>query len=570
MNNFFRSKISHAVALAMGTVLAAGSTAVIADDISDSPNAGSALMFPYYTVRDGWSSLYNITNLVDATVAMKIRFRESYNSRDVLDFNVIMSPKDVWTAWVAEGPNGPRLYTRDNTCTSPLMETDANGAKYFDFTDVGYSGQFADGGPTGIDRAREGHLEVISMGFQEESGIEGDTVTMPAVYYAKHVDGVPRDCAKVDAEFVAQNKNFDPETNPNGDPDAADYFDGPDGSDTQGFEDYLKGNFSLVNVDRGVGAGGEAVAWEEFGPSASGDENLITAQEYPFFLEPSLASDSGLWEWDVWNTSDDFDTDAVQNEWSINENLGVLTDWVISLPTKNLHVDIDDHPQAGVNPDRFRYSNPASAETNTVMEICNKDGLTWRCDCDSDRSTSGDGSNGFEVTGKDSFRDAVLACANATIEPDENSTYRFYPVAPFENPFEDGKSCTTVAYELYDREEGGVRSGGTSISPAPPIPKDSICYETNVVTFGGAESTLGSTLAQTVAIDGLTSGAKAGWLNLDWEGFDSNVVESSAEITYTGIPAIGFALKTRDFGNPSLSFGQLHEHSYAPDDWDFD
>lgn len=568
MKQLSQSTLSSAVAAAIATVAAMGPAPASAVGVSDSPNSGNVLVFPYYTARDGWTSLFNITNLIDATVPLKIRFRESYNSRDVLDFTVIMSPFDVWTAWVTEGPDGPRLYTRDSTCTSPLMQSDPSGARYFDFTNVGYSGAVSDGGPTDLDRTREGHLEVISMGLQKDDGKDGDDIWAPAVYYAKHVDGKPRDCAKVDAEFVAQNKNFDPETNPSGFPNAIYSFTGPEGSDTGGFEEYLKGNFSLVNINRGVGAGGEALAFEEFGPfpgeEATGPgSNLITAQEYPFFLEPSLASDNGLWVWSARSISKDMDGKGVDNEWSINESNGVMTDWVITLPTKNLHVDIDDNPQAGVNPDRFRRwnENPPSGPAR-VLPLCEESGTKWQCDCDSDRATDGDGANGFEVIGKDSFKEAVLACANAMI--DENAS-NYYPLPPFTQPFDDGKSCITVEFNLYDREEGSVRSGGTSISPAPPIPKDSICYETNVLTFGGADSTLGSSLAQTVDIDGLVSGAQAGWLSITWD-YDQSWGTGSNE----GVPAFGFALKTRDFGVPTLSFGQLMEHSYGQSDWQYD
>lgn len=63
---------------------------------------GQALIFPYYTVNDGWITTINVTNTSESTLAVKFRLRESKNSRDVLDFNVVFSPNDVWTAWLQE------------------------------------------------------------------------------------------------------------------------------------------------------------------------------------------------------------------------------------------------------------------------------------------------------------------------------------------------------------------------------------------------------------------------------------------------------------------------------------
>ena len=57
---------------------------------------GQALIFPYYTVRGGWMTLFGVTNTSDQIVAVKVRFRESYNSRDVLDFNA----RSIWASYL--------------------------------------------------------------------------------------------------------------------------------------------------------------------------------------------------------------------------------------------------------------------------------------------------------------------------------------------------------------------------------------------------------------------------------------------------------------------------------------
>ena len=86
------------LALAVGVVLGGVSMVPTAQAVSVAQdNIGQALIFPYYTVQGGWMSLFGVTNTSGNIVAVKVRFRKSYNSRDVLDFNIILSPYDVWT-----------------------------------------------------------------------------------------------------------------------------------------------------------------------------------------------------------------------------------------------------------------------------------------------------------------------------------------------------------------------------------------------------------------------------------------------------------------------------------------
>ncbi|KAB2930668.1 MAG: hypothetical protein F9K25_09000, partial [Candidatus Contendobacter sp.] len=72
------------LALAVGVALGGLSLVPSAQAVSVAKNnLGQALIFPYYTVRGGWTSLFGVTNTSNQVVAVKVRFRESYNSRDV-------------------------------------------------------------------------------------------------------------------------------------------------------------------------------------------------------------------------------------------------------------------------------------------------------------------------------------------------------------------------------------------------------------------------------------------------------------------------------------------------------
>ena len=88
---------------------------------------GQVLIYPYYTVNAGQQTLLSIVNTSEAGKAVKVRFREAYNAREVLDFNVFLAPEDVWTATVfnladAGLPgSGAGVFTRDASCMPPAL-----------------------------------------------------------------------------------------------------------------------------------------------------------------------------------------------------------------------------------------------------------------------------------------------------------------------------------------------------------------------------------------------------------------------------------------------------------------
>ncbi|MEQ9736659.1 MAG: hypothetical protein RLN67_05475, partial [Algiphilus sp.] len=83
-------------------------------------SAGTAVVVPYYTVREGWQTLINVTNTSPNALIVKFRMHEARNARDVMHFSIALAPFDVWTAWIQAG-NGDRpfLRTDDSSCTIP-------------------------------------------------------------------------------------------------------------------------------------------------------------------------------------------------------------------------------------------------------------------------------------------------------------------------------------------------------------------------------------------------------------------------------------------------------------------
>lgn len=163
----------YGVAAAVASV-AAGA---VAQEISKN-EAGDLAIIPYYSVLDGKNTGMHIINTTASTQVVKVRLRRGADSKDALDFNLVMSPYDEWTANIgAGGDTGVQLTTNDTTCTIPEFD---NGVAQMPDT-------YAEG-------ATEGYAEIIAMG-QPTTELSHIGIT------AKHTeDGVPFSC-----ELVRQN-----------------------------------------------------------------------------------------------------------------------------------------------------------------------------------------------------------------------------------------------------------------------------------------------------------------------------------------------------------------------------
>jgi hypothetical protein len=541
MKPMSKSRLSLAIGAALAGV-AATSTPVLAqttDPVVSRSNTGSALVYPYYTVNDDWITTFNLINTSDKTLAVKVRFHEMKNSRDVLDFTIVMSPYDTWTGWVQDSDLGPELRTVDRSCTSPLDVRDPNTPVYA--SRVAYTGPFDDTGGRGANRMREGYVEVLVMGASDSPiaapGTDFDAVanfdaqtSLFVPYHAEHVDGEPRDCTIVDQAFINQSPDWTAPDLPtdvkynvangclsvttaqsgSGFPLAACDF-------TTAAADVgipLKGNVGWLNAATGYGAGSEAIAIENW--YAATTANLVTAQVFPWFLEPTFATDQVLWDLTQSGLTafeSSIGASATMNEWADNPNNGARTDWVVSFPTKGFHVDLfNQQIQAAVS----QYRNAG----NTVVS-CTSDDVEDRDTC---------------VVGNPPFS-----------------------VAPFENLFGvekaldgTGISAVSVLWDYYDREEGTARaaSGGTSISPAPPpIPVEiELLYESNVITFAD-DSVMASNFPTPSGVGEALPAATSGWALLSFPNAGA-----------AGLPVGAFAIRSID----RTLDGQAYDAGYVP------
>lgn len=547
-SSFRLLKLSAAVAVALGV-----QTAVVNAQSVSSTNTGSAVFVPYYTINNGWKTLVNITNTSSNSLAIKFRLHEARNSRDVLDFTVLLSPLDVWSAWVAADANGrPALQTDDNSCTVPISVRDSGATA----SELAYSGSFVDytGTDGSIPRMSEGYIEVLVMGETVGEGtapsgtgtsvVAGDpNFRGSTAYFAAHVNGEPRNCTLIQNDFVNRTPTWTAGTAAAPNPIPGDAGSGsplarlgsvsvaiPAVTSGVGYGLIqsgapLKVNVTLMNQGQGTAGGIESLHIAGWGIG----QNLVTAQKFPWFLEPSLASSAGLWTTTgLGLINAGIAAFSVANEWSNLPSTGAQSDWVVTFPTKRFQIDEDAF---------------------NIQAACS----VWR-----NAATAGGiaaGTVGALWTGW-----PTGATRPNQLEPGDCPALGFPQDSVFQNG-DTGMADLIVQYDIFDREEGRitVTVDGPVVSPAPPpeITIENLPYEANVLTIGrNAESlpsVLNSQIARKIDTSQLASGADNGWMLMTFLNDTGNV---------TAYATTGFIFKGRDFGNPSLNFGQATEHAY--------
>ena len=168
------------------TAATLGATNANAFELSNG-GVGHNLIVPYFTAQDGNMTVLHLTNTdVKNGKAVKVRFRGAANSDDILDFQVLLSPGDVWTGAVTAGADGvAQLTTADGTCTVPKLTKGV--AQSFDTRRL-------QGSLSAADKAagtREGYVEIFNMADIPDLAVYGAPAGKSALFTAiKHVGGV--------------------------------------------------------------------------------------------------------------------------------------------------------------------------------------------------------------------------------------------------------------------------------------------------------------------------------------------------------------------------------------------
>lgn len=570
------------VAAAVATV-AAGA---VAQNVSRS-ETGDLAIVPYYTVLDGVNTGMHIINTTSSTQVVKVRLRRGTDSKDALDFNLVMSPRDEWTANIgAGGANGVLVTTNDTTCTVP--EFPAGGAPM--------PSTFSEG-------ATEGYVEIIAMA-QTATELE------PIAVAAKHAAGTPADCASVRQNFyrvaatsvgtasvrgthtsnltsnaACASAGASTACGATGATNLSNYVDSDDNA--------LKVSFMLTDPAGGLEAGDNAVMIEGFAdaammtnqqPLSFGTDGLLNYDPLNFEL-PNLAYgayastvtaraaaiDASMTDGSMWaGVSNAIDSDAIANDWAAFSTADgtVHADWVVTLPGQYVMT----------NPICDVYAGYTEANV-TANAIC---GLTE------------EQASAITALAEAPGWTAAVGAYSAAGGSDRNQL----PLVVASN-VDGGELVSGSNMNLWDREEMslagtestpetpddelGFSPGGSSGDPADPDITVVLPYEVNVIAFGDADSSTAvmSDLKLSVSPP---EGSDRGWGRLDIEssnpaparwnltGIDDGNVDPTLTAGEAGIGSftatdasdvgvVGFAIWQRSFAEQAGNYGRMVEHS---------
>lgn len=484
---------------------------------------GHMLLVPYYTTQNNNMNLISLINTDTVNgKAVKVRFRGAKNSDDVFDFQVFLSPGDVWTANVGQDQDGKTiLHTDDKSCTKPDVAT--LNSRSFSTTRVSSK--------NAANEVREGYIEIFNM-----ADVTPDT---PLFKVIKHVSGVAP--CKDDGKTTAWATIDKPAT------PYADLVD-PAKVGMSAPTTGLAANWTIMNVPKALSWSGTATAIE-----AVTDDGLLGSGHVVYFpqnttviptatygaLIPKWTSDplfvkkavAPSW-FDLPDLSTPYTTAAatapavtkadqqatilanaiattqVMNEFWTEDSIFAETDWVFSMPTRRYAVAVDYAKgklisNAGVST-HFRPSAEADAVAGTPA-----------------------------VEGNVNLRAS-----------------------------DDAICVTGVEVMPWDREEGPEGKDPIDVSPGVPGVQQVFCGEASVLGFSAqqdATNVLGASVAANY-LPGIASIAN-GWVNLTTPG-----------IAKAGLPILGQAfvkavnpsVEEGTAGNFSINWGHRFVRPIAP------
>lgn len=431
---------------------------------------GHMAVVPYFTTQNGNSTLLSIVN-TDATQgkAVKVRFRGAANSDDVFDFQVFLSPNDVWTANISAGADGKSfLTTNDSSCTKPAKSV---------LNSTPFVVSRLDPNVSDAERAagtREGYVEIFNM-----ADIKADSDLYKLI---KHpANGAPK-CAD-----DGTNKAW---TGINKDATVDDFAKFGLVPPTTG----LYANWTIINVPKAVSWSGDATAIEAHvkGVVSATAGNMVyfpqvnaapTGTLTDYTSDPLLVSTRvKAGQYDLPDMSTPYTAaatsaavqvetltkaiaaTAVMNEYVTDPAITAATDWVFSMPTRRYAAAVD-------------YVG-ASGKPQAVY-------------ADATASAPGVGVGNYFRAGNTELAGNQLCVKNIT-----------------------------YAETTYDREENSPASpDDVVVSPSTPGAPVMFCGETSVLSFNNGSTTQSGVLSASVTLKDLDVPFQDGWARILTPGF---------------------------------------------------
>jgi hypothetical protein len=528
--------LSLAAAVAAASVGYAG-MANAAATLSDNSGLGDMAIVPYYSTSAGFSTGISIINTSSATQVVKLRLRRAKDSMDALDFNIVLSPDDVWTGYVQASADTDsqdraiiRFYSNDTSCQVPELGADG----YQEMSTIYREG------------ARTGYIEVVAMGSPINE-------SQPIAVSAKHINGVPKNCERVSDNFrrgATPSDYGSTLANPNRRgtissvlthqwTSSSDQTPRPSSYTDSG--NVLKVSYFISNDINGVEFGNDAVHFSDFLDGATMTNQTVGIFEgdlqgfdhpdlnggAPFSVIDGVDGAAGRDKYEDVRAA--IGADRVINDWSENlkASFSVDTDWIITTPGQYLMTN--------------QYGFLASLSDDGLIE-----GGSIKC-------LSGDPSQPWTGTVNCDFRDIPMV-ANTIV---------------------------------WDREETGilVAEDDLVVSPRPPgeIVENVLRQEVNVISWGVRPVIPVDEDGPVIEIP-KPPGAIAGWADLRVEpnahsraickftalsaGENgrpslSNPMPQQCDPVTSAPPLVGFVAWQRNFSDRPLSnYGRIVEHSY--------
>ena len=484
-----------------------------AQPMASSAERGDLALVPYYTVRGQWVTGIHIVNTSSMTQVVKFRFRRATDGMDALDFNLVMSPKDVYAGFLSDDQSGNISWASpDSTCTTPATSNN-NRLTMPPIYRVG---------------AESGYVEIIAMGQPINENQPIAVAARPSATTSMLLD-----CAAVRSNFFADGSSAaDPGvasntmTHQRANPSATNGTIRAGGANTYTDSgNVLKVSYFIRDNATGIEFGDNAVHIANFldVPAITNQQYGIASGDLNGFDFPDLGG-TGLPKGAAANTvmrnrfnllrrADVLGAKSIINEWSTNPANGVQMNWVVTLPGQYTMFRLPQY-LGSLESDGAWVSTVDSAGRPLVNPQCPRQAMAAN-----------------PATGAA----RVAAC-----------DFRDLPVK--------------LTYAAYNRGEfqGAVSAGTPVVNPQPPSARAEmyLAKVANVIGFGG-----NSVLGQTDADVTVNLGQPFGWVEAQlesqtnpkvcqWDRSQDSTSPSAAAVTLTldcatsatgHAPVIGFA-----------------------------
>lgn len=532
---------------------------------------GHVLFTPYYSTVNGNTTLISLVN-TDATMgkAVKVRFRGAANSDDVLDFTVLLSPGDVWTASIQPSLTGnARITTPDSSCVLPSQI----GEDGVDFRTYRLDQKLSEAAQAL--HTREGYIEFLNMADispwkGRTSGTAADAVpnTKSTVYSnIKHVNNVAPCNADVASWLVSADALATPE-----DygilPPTGGLFGNWAVFNNENITSYGGGHYASAAVKGALGAGNAARLI--FAPQSEAPAGVVES------ADPLLNADA------LWGASQTYRGAAVANGAAVGTAL-IPALW-LDLPDLSTPYTLADVDGTAFSPKKRAYDLSSALSATKVMNefvaTPENASVPFRTDWVFSQPTrryqvamaysqDGSGERNIPVNaqpaagyGVNYFFGTVTGATNAITGNMTLATRSIGGVSTGDF------LCTKSKITGSNREEASFSAVG-QFSPAPVVGATFFCGETATLSFNSDTSrVLHAALAnQPVAVrvgSGGASTVQAGWATLELTPATSTTTGGTPVANPAkGLPVIGYAATSFSNGATNGNFGDAIEHRYA-------